>query len=56
MTWKDGSYYEGEWEYGIQHGFGRMNFPNGDVKEGMFENNVYRGENGDMSETKSRMG
>lgn len=34
--------YEGEWVAGIQHGIGRMMFPNGTQKEGYFEKNVYR--------------
>jgi hypothetical protein len=41
MTWKDGSYYEGAWENGIQHGQGTMVMPNGKIKEGIFENNVW---------------
>ena len=44
MTWTDGSKYEGEWVRGIQHGVGRMTFPDGTVKEGIFENNVFTGE------------
>jgi len=44
MTWTDGSKYEGEWVRGIQHGVGRMMFPDGTVKEGIFENNVFKGE------------
>ena len=42
MLWTDGSMYEGEWISGIQHGLGRMVFPNGVSKEGYFENNVYK--------------
>lgn len=42
MTWVDGSVYEGEWISGIQHGYGRMLFPNGITKEGYFENNCYK--------------
>ena len=42
MLWTDGSMYEGEWVGGIQHGLGRMIFPNGTQKEGYFENNVFR--------------
>ena len=34
--------YEGEWVYGIQHGYGRMVQPNGVQKEGYFENNIYK--------------
>lgn len=44
MQWTDGSTYEGDWVRGIQHGKGKMTFPDGSVKEGYFENNVYKGE------------
>ena len=40
MTWTDGSYYEGTWVNGIQHGEGTMVMPNGKIQEGIFENNV----------------
>ncbi len=43
MKWTDGSVYSGEWIKGIQHGYGKMAFPNGTVKEGYFEMNVYKG-------------
>lgn len=43
MFWTDGSIYQGEWKQGIQHGFGKMVFPDGSVKEGHFENNIYVG-------------
>lgn len=42
MLWTDGSMYEGEWIRGIQHGIGRMVFPDGTAKEGYFENNVFK--------------
>jgi hypothetical protein len=42
MLWTDGSMYEGEWIRGIQHGIGRMVFPDGSAKEGYFENNVFK--------------
>jgi len=42
MLWTDGSMYEGEWRKGIQHGVGRIVFPDGTYKEGYFENNVYK--------------
>lgn len=42
MQWTDGSCYKGEWVGGIQHGIGMMSFPDGRVKEGHFENNVYK--------------
>ena len=44
MVWTDGSIYEGEWDSGIQHGKGKMIFPNGTVKEGLFQNNVFKQE------------
>ena len=43
MYWTDGSLYQGEWRNGIQHGHGKMVFPDQTVKEGLFENNVYVG-------------
>ena len=43
MEWIDGSIYEGEWLNGIQHGFGKMTFPSGKIKEGIFEDNVFKG-------------
>ncbi len=42
MFWTDGSSYQGEWKKGIQHGYGKMVFPDKSVKEGMFENNEFR--------------
>ena len=32
-----------EWGHGIQNGAGRMEFPDGRVKEGIFENNTFKG-------------
>ena len=43
MTWTDGTSYIGEWCHGIQHGHGRMIMPDGTVKEGYFDCNVYKG-------------
>jgi hypothetical protein len=43
MNWTDGSRYEGEWVKGIQHGMGSMTFPDGTIKQGYFENNIYKG-------------
>lgn len=54
MSWTDGSKYVGEWKNGIQNGYGKMIFPNGKVKEGYFENNVYKGK--DKIETKIEEG
>jgi len=34
MIWTDGSMYEGDWSSNIQHGHGKMTFPNGQTKEG----------------------
>ena len=42
MIWKDGSIFEGKWANGIQHGFGKMSFPDGSFKQGMFLNNVFQ--------------
>lgn len=42
MYWTDGSSYQGEWVKGIQHGYGKMLFPDGTKREGYFENNVYK--------------
>ena len=44
MIWTDGSMYEGDWDQNIQHGHGKMTFPNGQTKEGIFENNVFKQE------------
>lgn len=44
MTWTDGSSYIGNWVKGIQHGRGKMMFPNGTVKDGYFENNIFKGD------------
>lgn len=43
MYWVDGQIYKGDWEFGVQHGFGEITFVNGKVKTGKFENNVYTG-------------
>lgn len=43
MYWTDGSVYKGEWKKGIQHGRGVMTFPDGRIKDGYFENNVFKG-------------
>jgi|DEB0MinimDraft_12_1074336.scaffolds.fasta_scaffold12292_3 hypothetical protein len=61
MLWTDGSIYEGEWVKGIQHGMGRIVFPDGTFKEGYFENNVYKfpshpGGNDVMRTTKASTG
>jgi len=43
MFWVDGSTYKGEWASGIQNGLGVMTFIDGRVKDGVFENNIYKG-------------
>ncbi len=43
MYWTDGSVYKGEWKKGIQHGRGVMTFPDGRIKDGYFDNNVFKG-------------
>jgi hypothetical protein len=47
MFWTDGSFYQGEWKQGIQHGYGKMTFPDGSTKEGRFENNIFLGDQSD---------
>ena len=32
--------YEGEWKDGLRHGFGKNTFPNGTVKEGLWEDDI----------------
>ena len=43
MEWSDGSYYEGEWQKGLQSGHGRLVLPDGRVKAGLFKNNKFQG-------------
>jgi len=43
MKWSDGTYYLGEWHRGIQHGYGKIVFPDATEKEGYFENNIFMG-------------
>ena len=54
MAWIDGSQYEGEWVRGIQHGWGKMSFPGGVVKEGWFENNVFKEKKPDSVTSQSK--
>jgi hypothetical protein len=42
MYWNDGTIYKGEWQLGAQHGAGELILPNGEVKKGFFENNVFQ--------------
>ena len=44
MHWKDGSYYKGEWNKGVQHGQGEMSIIENGVKKfkrGKFKKNVF---------------
>ena len=43
MVWTDGSTYKGEWVKGIQNGKGVMTFPDGRIKDGFFEKNIFKG-------------
>lgn len=43
MRWVDGTLYDGEWQFGAQHGKGTLTLPTGEVRAGRFENNVYVG-------------
>lgn len=40
MYWTDGSVYKGQWHNGVQHGQGKMMFPDGTSLQGLFKNNV----------------
>jgi hypothetical protein len=40
MKWMDGTSYTGMWVNDIQNGMGKIVFPDGSYKEGVFENNV----------------
>lgn len=42
MYWTDGSIYKGNWYKGIQWGYGIMQFSNGEIKEGYFENGAFK--------------
>ena len=39
MFWSDGSVYKGNWHKGLQHGEGRLELPDGRIKQGIFKNN-----------------
>jgi hypothetical protein len=41
MYWRDGSVYKGDWEQGMQHGFGEITLTDGRVQKGKFENNQF---------------
>jgi MORN repeat len=40
MTWNEGTVYLGNWTHDIQNGYGKLIYPDGSVKEGIYENNV----------------
>ena len=40
MTWNEGTVYLGNWSHDIQNGYGKLIYPDGSVKEGIYENNV----------------
>lgn len=40
MRWADGSWYKGEWKYGVQHGFGEMGERGQQPRRGLFEDNT----------------
>ena len=48
MTWCDGRMYIGEWKNGFQHGYGKFYSPDGNLKEGLFEKNVYMGKDSNI--------
>lgn len=41
MKWVNGTVYEGNWVNGVQQGEGKLTMPDGNVKEGNFQNNVF---------------
>jgi hypothetical protein len=53
MRWTDGSNYEGDWVRGIQHGKGKMSFPDGSIKQGDFENNIFKDDNSSVDKKKN---
>ena len=50
MNWTDGSYYKGEWVRGVQNGQGKMIYSDGTIKKGHFENNIYKGDEHQITE------
>lgn len=40
MKWADGSWYKGEWKYGVQQGVGEMCEKGLQSRRGIFENNT----------------
>jgi hypothetical protein len=43
LTWKDGSYYEGEWKCDKAHGFGILMHSDGDIYKGEWTNDAANG-------------
>jgi hypothetical protein len=52
MTWTDGSIYKGYWIRGIQNGQGVMTYPDGTILDGLFEANIFKGENAKLGKQK----
>jgi hypothetical protein len=48
FKFNDGSYYSGDWENGIMHGYGMMYYADGGIYYGNWSNNLRDGE-GDMT-------
>ena len=48
FKFNDGSYYSGDWENGIMHGYGMMHYADGGIYYGNWSNNLRHGE-GDMT-------
>ena len=44
MYWIDGSYYKGGWKNGIQDGIGELYRPNESILKGLFQNNIFVGD------------
>jgi hypothetical protein len=38
--------YEGEWQYGFKHGYGKMTYPSGKIEEGYWEKGLFVGQSG----------
>ena len=44
MYWIDGSHYKGGWKNGIQDGIGELYKPNESILKGLFQNNIFVGD------------
>ncbi|KAL7133496.1 hypothetical protein ABFS83_12G144600 [Erythranthe nasuta] len=42
-TWSDGSKYEGQWRFGVRHGYGKLQWPSGAFYEGEFSGGYING-------------